>query len=188
MPSKSNESMSASTGVTNCCRRDSHSDALPSTEACKTLRDSGPVSSDGDVPLPWWYSPRRLLVRLPSSLPRVSHMPAEVEGNQTEISLLRFFCNRNANENLLSKMVSGEHLGRFFCCANASSRSVLDHGPASTDAATHRDAYEKENVDAIAGALLLCVVSGVRGYGAAVQQWRDWYKKHRPKQHIYGCG
>ncbi|CAL8460810.1 g341 [Coccomyxa elongata] len=53
--------MSASTGVGNCCRRDSHSDALPGTEACKTFEDTGPVSSDGDVPLPWWYSPRRLL-------------------------------------------------------------------------------------------------------------------------------
>ena len=33
----------------------------------------------------------------------------------------------------------------------------------------------KESVIVIAGTILLRMVFGVRGYGAAVQQWCDWY-------------
>ncbi len=38
-------------------------------EACRGSETSGGASVDGDVPMPWWYTPKRLLVRLSCNHP-----------------------------------------------------------------------------------------------------------------------
>lgn len=165
MPSKSNEAMPASSGVRNSCKRDSHSDALPSTEACRTMEESGPVSSDGDVPLPWWYTPRRLLVWLPCCFPRVDHMLAKVEGKQTQDSV--------SSISFATDLQRKKFDAQVFNLSVASMKSTLVFQPVQLQPPT--GTHVNENVIAVAGTVLLRLVSGVCGYGAAVQQWRDWY-------------
>ena len=135
------------------------------TAALGPRRASDADTEEGDVPMPWWYTPRRLLVRCPLET-------AEMDPQRINLYYYSPVYVRFKHSMLCVPQARGApHSG---CKGHAGSPQ---HSSIS-DVTLLRLSLPVPS----AAAVLLCVGPGVRGPGAAVQQRRHRHAQHRPQQ------